>query len=87
MRGAPKIIAKYLENFTTNDVYDILKDMGLDITEHNQRAVRILAYNQTEITVENIPNTGNRYPSPDSPKQEKSKEIHKETNIHQTNKN
>ena len=28
MRAAPKIIAQYLENFTTNDVYDILKDMG-----------------------------------------------------------
>lgn len=28
MRGPPKIIAKFLEKFTTNDVYDILKDMG-----------------------------------------------------------
>lgn len=32
----------------------ILEDLGLDITESNQRAVRILAYNQIELTVENI---------------------------------
>ena len=29
MRGSPKIITKFLENFTTNDVYDILKTRNL----------------------------------------------------------
>ena len=28
MRCPPSIIAKYLKNYTTNDVYEILKDMG-----------------------------------------------------------
>ena len=28
MRAAPKFIAKYLENYSAQDVYDILKDMG-----------------------------------------------------------
>lgn len=28
MRGAPIIIAKYLKNYSVQDVYDILKDMG-----------------------------------------------------------
>ncbi len=32
----------------------ILEDLDLEKTEFNQRAVRILAYNETEITVENI---------------------------------
>ncbi len=32
----------------------ILEDLNLEKTELNQRAVRILAYNETEITVENI---------------------------------
>ena len=36
------------------NVDDILEDLDLKKTEFNQRAVRILAYNQTEITVENI---------------------------------
>ncbi len=36
------------------NIDEILKDLGLEETESNQRAVRILAYNQTEITVENI---------------------------------
>ena len=36
------------------NVDDILTDLNLDKTEFNQRAVRILAYNQTEITTENI---------------------------------
>ena len=36
------------------NVDDILTDLGLEKTEFNQRAVRILAYNKTEITVENI---------------------------------
>ncbi len=36
------------------NVDDILADLGLEATESNQRAVRILAYNQTEITVENV---------------------------------
>ncbi len=36
------------------NVDDILTDLDLDKTEFNQRAVRILAYNQTEITSENI---------------------------------
>ena len=36
------------------NVDDILVDLELEKTEFNQRAVRILAYNQTEITVENI---------------------------------
>lgn len=36
------------------NVDDILKDLGLEANTFNQRAVRILAYNQTEITVENI---------------------------------
>ena len=33
---------------------DILKDLGLDTTDANRRAVRILAYNNTELTPENI---------------------------------
>ena len=36
------------------NVDDILSDLELEKTEFNKRAVRILAYNQTEITVENI---------------------------------
>ena len=36
------------------NVDDILADLGLEANEFNQRAVRILAYNQTEITVSNI---------------------------------
>lgn len=36
------------------NVDDILVDLELEKTEFNQRAVRILAYNETEITVENI---------------------------------
>lgn len=36
------------------NVDDILADLGLEATESNQRAVRILAYNQTEITVKNV---------------------------------
>ena len=37
-----------------SNVDDILTDLDLETTEFNQRAVRILAYNETEITVENI---------------------------------
>ncbi|MBQ8518867.1 MAG: hypothetical protein IJ455_04560 [Agathobacter sp.] len=36
------------------NVDDILTDLNLEKSEWNQRAVRILAYNETEITVENI---------------------------------
>ena len=36
------------------NVDDILADLGLEANEFNQRAVRILAYNQIEITVSNI---------------------------------
>lgn len=36
------------------NVDDILQDLGLAATESNQRAVRILAYNQLEITSESI---------------------------------
>lgn len=36
------------------NVDEILADLNLEKTEFNQRAVRILAYNETEITVENI---------------------------------
>lgn len=36
------------------NIGEILKDLGLEDNERNQRAVRILAYNQTELTVENI---------------------------------
>ncbi len=36
------------------NVDDILEDLELEKSKSNQRAVRILAYNQTEITVENI---------------------------------
>ena len=36
------------------NVDDILNDLELEKTEFNQRAVRILAYNKTEINVENI---------------------------------
>ncbi len=35
---------------------EILKDMNLETTEGNRRAVKILAYNQMEITTENIDN-------------------------------
>ena len=36
------------------NVDDILKDLNLECSEANRRAVRILAYNRTEITSENI---------------------------------
>lgn len=36
------------------NVDDILRDLGLEETKANQRAVRILAYNKTELNVENI---------------------------------
>jgi hypothetical protein len=36
------------------NVDDILEDLDLEVNESNQRAVRILAYNQTELTVSNI---------------------------------
>ena len=36
------------------NVDDILQDMGLELTEQNRRAVRILGYNSMEITPENI---------------------------------
>ena len=36
------------------NVEEILNDLGLETSELNQRAVRILAYNQTELTDENI---------------------------------
>lgn len=36
------------------NVDDILEDNGLEVTPANQRAVRILAYNQQDITSENI---------------------------------
>ena len=36
------------------NVNDILEDLGLETAEANQRAVRILAYNQLEITTESI---------------------------------
>lgn len=36
------------------NVDDILTDLGLETTEENRRAVRILAYNKTELTKENL---------------------------------
>ena len=36
------------------NVDDILEDLGVETTEANQRAVRILAYNQLEITTDSI---------------------------------
>lgn len=36
------------------NIDDILRDLGLEETKANQRAVRILAYNNTELNVENI---------------------------------
>lgn len=36
------------------NVDEILEDLGLEVTSANQRAVRILGYNQIEITSENI---------------------------------
>lgn len=36
------------------NVDDILKDLGLETSEANRRAVRILAYNEMDLTVENI---------------------------------
>lgn len=36
------------------NVDDILKDLGIEVTQANQRAVRILAYNQLEITADSI---------------------------------
>lgn len=36
------------------NVDDILKDLGMETSEANQRAVRILAYNQLEITTDSI---------------------------------
>ncbi len=37
-----------------SNVEDILTDLGLEPSEYNQRAVRILAYNRTEINLSNI---------------------------------
>ncbi len=37
-----------------HNVDDILTDLGLEVTESNQRAVRILAYNQLDITQDSI---------------------------------
>ena len=37
-----------------SNVDDILRDLGLEVNKSNQRAVRILAYNQLDINVENI---------------------------------
>lgn len=37
-----------------SNVDDILKDLNLETSEGNRRAVRILAYNQTAVTTENI---------------------------------
>lgn len=37
-----------------SNVDDILKDLNLETSENNRRAVRILAYNQTPITEENL---------------------------------
>lgn len=37
-----------------HNIDDILQDLELEVTPANQRAVRILAYNETAITVENI---------------------------------
>ncbi|MCM1541077.1 MAG: DUF6240 domain-containing protein [Blautia sp.] len=36
------------------NVDDILQDLGLELTEENRRAARILGYNRMEMTVENI---------------------------------
>lgn len=36
------------------NVDDILKDLGLDCTEENRKAVRILGYNRMEITADNL---------------------------------
>ena len=36
------------------NVDDILADIGLDTTEANRRAVRILGYNELPITPENV---------------------------------
>ena len=36
------------------NVDDILRDLGLELTEENRRAARILGYNRMEMTVENI---------------------------------
>ncbi|MDE6923644.1 MAG: hypothetical protein K2P59_00070 [Acetatifactor sp.] len=36
------------------NVDDILRDLGLELTEANRRAARILGYNRMEMTVENI---------------------------------
>lgn len=41
-------------NKAFGNIDNILEDLGEDITPDNQRAVRILAYNQMEITNENI---------------------------------
>lgn len=42
------------------NVDDILEDIGLEVTEANRRAVRILAYNQLEITPESVAEMKNR---------------------------
>lgn len=36
------------------NVDDIVKDLGLELTEENRRAVRILGYNRMEMSVENV---------------------------------
>ncbi|MDL2301296.1 DUF6240 domain-containing protein [Lachnospiraceae bacterium OttesenSCG-928-D06] len=43
----------YIQKAFTN-VDDILEDLGIEITKETQKAVRILAYNHMEITVENL---------------------------------
>lgn len=43
-------------NDAFRNVDDILKDMNLDKNQENQRAIRILAYNEMELTPENIAN-------------------------------
>lgn len=54
MMTAPRLDLGDSLDKALRNVDDILKDIGLDITESNQRAVRILAYNETPITPENV---------------------------------
>ena len=62
------------------NVDDILKDLGLDTTDANRRAVRILAYNNTELTPENIAlvkakdEPKKEEPKKDEPKKDEKKE-------------
>ena len=46
-------------NKAFRNIPEILRDLGMEVTAENAKAVRVLAYNSTPITVENVMNTRN----------------------------